>query len=72
MNRLVAVCICLAGCASAAAAERLPVCTESPVPLRWKPPTKDFSGELPIPDYLDTATACQKGTGEWRYPERPL
>jgi len=71
MKRLIAVSICLAACASAAAAERLAVCRESPVPLRWQPPIKDFSGELPISDYLDTATACQKGTGQWRYPAPP-
>src|SRR5579871_1301060 len=71
MKRLVALFICLAACASGEAAERLAVCRESPVPLRWQPTTKDFSGELPIPDYLDTATECQKGTGQWRYPGPP-
>jgi hypothetical protein len=71
MKRLIAVSICLAVCASAAAAERPAVCGESPVPLKWQPPIKDFSGELPIADYLDTATACQKGTGQWRLPAPP-
>jgi hypothetical protein len=71
MKRLIAVSICVAACASAEAAERPAVCRESPVPLRWQPPIKDFSGELPISDYLDTATACQKGTGQWRYPAPP-
>ncbi len=71
MKRLIALSICLAACASAASAERPAVCRESPVPLTFQPTVKDFSGELPIPDYLDTAMGCQNGIREWQYPAPP-
>jgi len=33
-------------------------CLQSPVPLKNRPPIHDLSGELPIPDYLETILAC--------------
>lgn len=33
-------------------------CLQPGVPLKNRPPIRDFSGELPIPDYLETILAC--------------
>jgi hypothetical protein len=40
------------------AAQMQAACQDSGVPLKFRSPVKDLSGELPIPDYLDAIVAC--------------
>jgi hypothetical protein len=58
MKHFIALAICLLICTAAPAAEQLIGCGDSRLPLKFRAPPKDFSGELPIPDYLETLTAC--------------
>lgn len=50
-------------------AETPPACEQSAVPLDHRPPVRDFTGALPIPDYLGTVMACNglTGSGETLY-----
>jgi tetratricopeptide (TPR) repeat protein len=41
-----------------AAQEINPACAASTIPFSRRPPIRDFSGQLPIPDYLDAIIAC--------------
>lgn len=56
--RMVLAILALVACASTAMAEDLTACRLSTIPLKYRPPTPDLAGPLPIPDYLDTIIAC--------------
>jgi hypothetical protein len=58
MQRLLVAILLATMCGAAGAAEIPAACSQSIVPARLRTPVKDFSDELPIPDYLDTIIAC--------------
>ena len=58
MTRLILVVIGLTAATFAIAQQNHPACAMSRVPVSQRTAIRDFSGQLPIPDYLDGVIAC--------------
>jgi len=69
MQRLL-IAILLASLSGAVMAG-VPACDRSLLPLNYHTQPKDFSGELPIPDYLDAIVACNTAPPGFAYPLPP-
>ena len=58
MTRLILLFISFTAATLAMAQQNHPACARSIVPVFQRSAIRDFSGKLPIPDYLDGAIAC--------------